>query len=135
MPDSGALNAADKPAAAAQTVGHTLRARRTNLNGRPLTAERQTKQRAQQSTDETDWQNRLPTHLQAAYHHAVGLRDAAATSHRLLADHPRDRQRGRHRGNRPRRNQPRGLANPRIYPTGRIRAVFDAETVYDNQQS
>ena len=86
-------------------------------------------------TDETDWQNRLPTHLQAAYHHAVGLRDAAATSHRLLADHPRDRQRGRHRGNRPRRNQPRGLANPRIYPTGRIRAVFDAETVYDNQQS
>ena len=33
-------------AAAAQTVGHTLRARRTNLNGRPLTAERQTKQRA-----------------------------------------------------------------------------------------
>ena len=86
MPDSGALNAA----AAAQTVGHTLRARRTNLNGRPLTAERQTKQRAQQSTDETDWQNRLPTHLQAAYHHAVGLRDAAATSHRLLADHPRD---------------------------------------------
>ena len=122
-------------AATAQTVGHTLRARRTNLNRRPLTTERQTKQRAQQSTDETDWQNRLPTHLQAAYHHAVGLRDAAATSHRLLADPPRDRQRGRHRGNRPRRNQPRGLANPRIYPTGRIRAVFDAETVYDNQQS
>ena len=122
-------------AVAAQTVGHTLRSRRTNLNGRPLTAERQTKQRAQQSTDETDWQNRLPTHLQAAYHHAVGLRDAAATGHRLLADHPRDRQRGRHRGNRPRRNQPRGLANPRIYPAGRIRAVFDAETVYDDQQS
>ncbi len=54
--------------------------------------------------------------------------------HRLLDDHPRDRQRGRHRGNRPRRNQPRGSRESAHISSGDASVPYsDAETVYDDQ--
>jgi len=120
---------------ATQPVRQKLRARRTNLNRRPLTAQRQTKRGTQQATDKTDRQNRLPPHPQPGKHHTISLRNATARRHRLPADHPGNQQADRQRSKRPRNNQPRIHTNLRIHPTREPGAVLDAETVQHHQQA
>ena len=120
---------------ATQPMRQELRARRADLNRRPLTAQRQTKRGTQQATDKTDRQNRLPPHPQPGKYHAVCLRNATARRHRLPADHPGDQQADHQRSKRPRNNQPRIHANLRIHPTREPRAVLDAETVQNHQKT
>ena len=91
--------------------------------------------RSEQASDEANRQNRLPSHFQAADHHAVGLRNAAAAGHRLFFDHPCDGERGCDCGDRPRCDQPRGFADARVDPARGVGAVFDAETVEDDEEA
>ncbi len=122
-------------ASATQPMGQELRAARADLDGRAFAAKRQAEQRAKQSADETHRQNRLPPHPQAAHHHAVGLRNAAAARHGLLANHPGDCQRDGNSCESPRDDERRMPMNPRVHPTGELRATFDAQPVHDHQNA
>ena len=120
---------------ATQPMRQELRARSANLNRRALTTQRQSKQSTKKSTDETDRQNRLPTHPQAANHHTIRLRNAAARCHRLFCDHPRNKGGRRYGCDEPRRQQPRSFTDLRVYPSGRGSGLFDAETIENHQQA
>ena len=118
-----------------QTMRQKLRSRRADLNGRPLTAQRQTEQRPQQTTNETNRQNALPTHLQTIDHHTIGLRNATATGHRFFANHPSDKQGAASGRSHPRHKQPWLVTDLRVHPTCTIRAIFDTKTVNNHQQA